>query len=179
MTRKVPKTPPEQFPQIFAESLVHVFQQRELTDGLARWAQSDPGAFYSLLAKLMPSELHLTSEVAGEPGDLRETAMRVAFMLAKAAHETQLIEADPIRPAVFDSTPLPQETPLLEPKPPQNGPESGDFAQNQPESSPWPPPQTALDLHCARRPENLHRGPDQRPTVTYRRPEALRKPPRY
>ena len=139
MTRsKQPKTPPEQFPKIFAESLVHVFQRRELTDGLARWAESDPGAFYQLLGRLMPAELHLIgSTAAGEPVDMRLAAQRVAFMLAKADSETRLLEGDPVAPAILDAAPpLPQETAVFEPETPQNDPKHEFSAQTHPE----PPP---------------------------------------
>ncbi len=97
--RKVPKTPPEHFPKVFAGALVETFEKMELTDGLHRWAQADPGAFYQLLGRLMPSELHLIGGVgSAEPADYKDAARRLAFTLAQGNHDLGFEYSSPIPP---------------------------------------------------------------------------------
>ncbi len=95
--RKVPKTPPEHFPKVFAGALVETFEKMELTDGLHRWALADPGAFYQLLGRLMPSELHLIGGVgSAEPVDYKDAARRLAFTLAQGNHDLGFEYSSPI-----------------------------------------------------------------------------------
>jgi len=117
-SKKTP-TPPEQFPQKFAEALIHVFSQRELTDGLARWAESEPSHFYRLVAGLMPQQIAVFSgnqDRITDPQDMRAVATRLAFVLASAANERQEVDVDPISPPL-SITPVQAEPSRAQPEP--------------------------------------------------------------